>query len=100
MENLMEKDVNLADIIYKEFNFTKKNLFIKNFTFKEYVKFFIFELLGQKKYSALRKIFMNKEFYSKQKKEKNFNTNDVKNYLTNKNLKTYNMNFNCIVLQV
>ena len=59
---------NLADIIYKEFNFTKKNLFIKNFTFKEYVKFFIFELLGQKKYS-FKKIFMNKEFYSKQKRK-------------------------------
>ena len=46
MENLMERCKNLADIIYN--SILLKNLFIKNFTFKEYVKFFIFELLGQK----------------------------------------------------
>jgi len=90
----------LVNKIYKEFNFTKKKLFINNFTFKDNIKFFIFELLGQSKYSSLRKFFMEKEFYSKQKKDKNFNTNDVKNYLTNKNLKTYKINFDCIVLKV
>lgn len=94
-----ERCNNLANEINKQFNFTKKNLHIKNFTFKENVKFFIFELLGQNKYSILRKFLMNKEFYSKQKKDKNFSIIDVKNYITNKNLKIYKINFNCIVLK-
>ena len=82
--------------INNDVNLRKEKFILNKFTIKELLKFFIFDLLGEKKYSKLVHYLFKKNFLSKMKLEKKFNINDVNKFIFNEKIKLNKTNFDCI----